>query len=105
MNYRIQADDNRLSISLIVSSAELMASSQQDIVRHATRSMAERLVDKLMRNVVASEAGVHRTDVLLTLNMYAFTRTELESLIADARESGRQDAMRWMRPTLERIND
>ena len=105
MTYRIQADDNRLSISLIVSSAELMAINQHDIVRHATRSMAERLVDKLMRNVVASEVGDYRTDMLLTLNVYAFTRTELESLIADARESGRQDAMRWIAPPLEQCND
>ena len=105
MSYRIQADDNRLSVKLLVSKAELMVSSQNDIVRHATRGMAERLVDKLMRNVVASDVGVHRTDVLLTLNVYAFTRTELESLIADARESGRQDAMRWMMPTLEQCNE
>lgn len=97
MAYLVPEDLARLQAMALVHDAELQAIGAENILRHASRSLAEQAVHKLITDCIkvepAQELGY--TGKCLRLDVYVIHPQELYRLLAQAAERGARDGMYW----------
>ncbi len=86
----------RLQAMAFVQGAELSAIGRDKIIRAGAERMAEQALRKLLKDCIKTEGGyMGYTGQTLSLDVYVIAPYELHKMLAEAREQGEHDALRF----------
>lgn len=95
MSYIIPEQTTRLNASVFVNNAELSAVGRDQIFRLAAQNLAETALRKLIDDCIRTDEHQGFKGQTLRLDVYVIEPSELHKMLAEARQQGEMDAMRW----------
>ena len=95
MAYLIPETATRLTATAFVSDAELVRVDRSEVIRAAATRLAESALRRIMQDCITAEDYRGFSGNTLRLDVYVLSPTELEAMLADARNQGAKDRADW----------
>lgn len=96
MAYIIPEKITRMQAYAFVDEAELNSIGGDAAILNSAKHIAERALRKIIKDCIKTEDYLGHKGKTLLLDVYVLSPDELHEVIAEARESGARDSMRWM---------